>query len=90
VKANACACWRYAGTKAGYHVFITQKQASEKANVRDSGRLPKLKPVIIFSSLRDRPQRKLAPASAGGVPELEPEIIVYAATDQPLKPRTRF
>ena len=49
-----------------------------------------LKPVIIFSSLRNRLQRKLMPAGAGVMLEPKPEIMGYAAANRPRKAEQRF
>jgi hypothetical protein len=50
----------------------------------------KLKPVIIFPSLRNRLQRKLMPAKAGVMLELKPEIMGCAAAKRPGKAKRRF
>jgi len=50
----------------------------------------KLKPVIIFLSIRNGRQRKLMPANAGVMLKLKPEIMGYTAANERGKTDPRF
>jgi hypothetical protein len=49
----------------------------------------KLKPVIIFLSIRNGRQRKLMSANAGVMLKLKPEIMGYAAANESGEKQTR-
>jgi hypothetical protein len=54
------------------------------------GVMLKLKPVIIFLSIRNGRQRKLMPANAGVMLKLKPEIMGYAAANERGKTDPQF